>query len=273
MKICDMHIHSNNSFDAESSVDRICKAAISRGMYAIAVTDHCEAAFINRPEESEFGDFSKRIPKSVSEINEAKQKYSSKLKVLCGMELGEPMHDPDCTQKALGFGDFDFVLASVHNLKNMQDFYYMDFSKADEQKLLKMYFDELIETADFKYFDSLAHLTYPLRYIKSTTGRLPSLEPYYKQIDQIFKILIKNNKALEINVSGLFKELGTTLPDKDLISRYRQLGGNLITIGTDSHNAQSVGVGIDKGIKTALECGFTHYAIYEKHKPILIPLR
>lgn len=271
MKISDMHTHSNNSFDAENTVDELCASAVNKGMYAIAITDHCEAPFIEFPEKSGFGNFSERIPKSVRETIKAKQKYASKLKVLCGMELGEPMHDLECTKKALNFGDFDFVLASVHNLKNMQDFYYLDYSKYDEQKLLAMYFDELIETSLFEHFDSLAHLTYPLRYIKASTGRVPNLQPYNEQIDEIFINLIKNNKALEINVSGLYKELFATLPDKEQLLRYYQLGGRLITIGTDSHKANAVGVGIDKGIELARSCGFTHYAIYEKHQPIFIP--
>lgn len=270
MKISDLHIHSDNSFDAKSTVDEICKAAVERNLYAIAITDHCEAPYIKCGENCEFGSFDRQIPNSIRDTLAARQKYRTQLKVFCGIELGEPMHDMSCTEHALAYGDFDFVLASVHNLKGMEDFYYLDYSKLDINKVLNMYFEELLETASFPHFDSLAHLTYPLRYIKTATGNIPSLVPYQEKIDEIYKILIKNNKALEINVSGFFKELGTSLPDKEQIKRFRELGGKYITIGTDSHEIEFVGKGIDKGIEIAKECGFTAYTIFEKHKPTLI---
>lgn len=270
MKICDLHIHSNNSFDAKDSVDQICTTAIERKLYALAITDHCEAPFIKYGENCEYGNFDRQIPQSISDTLIAKQKYSSQLKVLCGLELGEPMHDMSCTEHALAYGDFDFILASVHNLRGMDDFYYLDFSNLDIDYILNMYFDELIETALFENFDSLAHLTYPLRYIKNKTGSVPSLEPYQDKIDEIFKILIKNNKALEINVSGFYKELETSLPDKEQIMRFNELGGKYITIGTDAHECNFVGKGIERGIELAKECGFNAYTIFENHNPIFI---
>lgn len=273
MKLCDLHIHSNNSFDAISSVEELCNSAIDRGLYAIAITDHCEAPDIIKGDDCEYGCFDKLIPNSIKEAKLAKVKYADKLKVLCGIELGEPMHNDSCTQKALSYGEYDFILASVHNLKNMEDFYFMDYTKLDVNELLKKYFDELIETAKFEHFDSLAHLTYPLRYIIAQTGELPDLSVFFEQIDTIYNVLIKNNKALEINVSGLFKEMKTTLPDEQLVRRFKELGGKYITIGTDSHNAESVGVGIQEGIEVAKRAGFTQYTIFENRKPILIDIR
>lgn len=272
MKLCDLHTHSNNSFDAKNTVDEMCQSAVKCGLYAIAVTDHCEAPMIKEGKNCEYGYFDELIPKSIADTLEAKRKYAAKLNVLCGIELGEPMHDPECTKRALSYGDYDFTLASVHNLRNMEDFYYIDFANTDINEILKLYFDELAETASFQYFDGLAHLTYPLRYIKAKTGAVPDLLPYYNQIDEIFNILIKNNKALEINVSGLYKELGTTLPDVALIKRFKELGGKYITIGTDAHNAEYVGKGIKEGIIVAQKCGFSQYTIYEKHVPIMIDI-
>lgn len=272
MIICDMHTHSDNSFDAKNSVDEMCRAAIDRGLCALAITDHCEAPFIRFGADCEFGCFDEQIPKSFADASEAREKYSGKLKVIRGMELGEPCHDPAATQHALGYADFDFVLASVHNLKNMQDFYYMNYSGVDIDKLLRKYFTELCETAEFPHFDSLSHLTYPLRYIVAGTGKMPDLTRYMDLTDEIFKILIKNKKALEINVSGLFRELKSTLPDETLVRRFRELGGEYITIGTDAHCADMVGKEIEQGIEVAKSAGFSKYCIYENHKPIEIKI-
>ena len=272
MKLCDLHTHSINSFDAKNTVDEMCKSAVEQGLYAIAITDHCEAPMIKLGEKCEYGSFDRLIPKSVSETLRAKEQYADKLKVLCGIELGEPMHDKEATERALSYGASDFTLASVHNLRGMEDFYFINYSKISVNEILKLYFDELAETATFKHFDSLAHLTYPLRYIKAKTGYVPNLEPFADDIDNIFKILIENNKALEINVSGLFKDLNTTLPDEALVKRFKELGGKYITIGTDSHSTEFVGKGIQEGIEVAKKAGFTHYTIYENHQPILIPI-
>lgn len=272
MIICDMHTHSNNSFDAKNSVDEMCRSAIDIGLHAIAITDHCEAEFIKCGENCEFGSFDRQIPQSIADINSAKEKYKGELKVIRGLELGEPMHDVEQTKHALAYGDFDFILASVHNLRNRDDFFYLDYSSVDINEILQEYFDELAETAAFEHFDSLAHLIYPLRYIVEREGFYPDLSPFYEQIDNIFKILIKNNKALEINVSGLFKEMKTTLPDKTLVKRFHDLGGKYVTIGTDAHSAEMVGKGIEDGIEVAKRAGFEFYTIYEKHTPQLIPI-
>lgn len=272
MKICDMHTHSSNSFDAIDSVDTMCRAAIDRGLYALAVTDHCEAPFIRFGEDCEFGSFDRQIPQSYADACAARVKYADKLKVLRGMELGEPAHDPAQTAHALGYGTFDFILASVHNLKNMQDFYFMNYRGVNTDSLLAQYFEELAETAAFPHFDSLSHLTYPLRYILTGTGTIPDLSRHADRIDTVFRILIQNGKALEINVSGLFRELRCTLPDEPLVRRFRELGGKYITVGTDAHSADMIGKGIAEGIAVAKRAGFSQYTIYENHQPIMIDI-
>lgn len=272
MLYCDIHTHSDNSFDAKNSVDAMCRAAIERGLYALAVTDHCEAEYICCGEDCEFGSFDHRIPQSIRDINSAKEKYKHQLKLLCGLELGEPMHDPEQTRHALQYGEFDFILASVHNLRGCEDFYFLDYKTVDVNAVLRQYFDELLETAGFEHFDSLSHLTYPLRYIVEREGYYPDLTPFSNQIDAIFRLLADRKKALEINVSGLFKPIGRTLPDLPLVKRFRELGGEFVTIGSDAHSDDMVGKGIAQGVAIAQAAGFTHYTIYEKHQPILIPI-
>ncbi|MFZ2887842.1 MAG: PHP domain-containing protein, partial [Ruminococcus bromii] len=142
MKICDIHTHSSNSFDAENTVEEMCNSACNKGLFALAITDHCEAPEILLGSESEYGDFSKLIPKSNYETSIMQDRYKGKINILRGIELGEPMHNAECTKKALCFGDFDIIIASVHNLRNRPDFYYMDFKKEDVKAILNMYFDE-----------------------------------------------------------------------------------------------------------------------------------
>lgn len=270
MKICDLHTHSNNSFDAQNTVDDMCLSAINKGISVIAITDHCEAPGIKIGKNYEYGHFDKLIPKSLNDTTLARDKYADKIKVLRGLELGEPMHDFECTNRALSYGETDYIIASVHYIRGYEDFYYVDFNENNVKPILKEYFNELAETATFKHFDTLAHLTYPLRYIKNKLGYIVDLSEYQNEIDEVYKNLIANNKALEINTSGLYKGLGITLPDELQIRRFKELGGKYITIGSDSHCKEDVGKSIEEGILLAKKCGFEYYTIFENHKPILI---
>ena len=82
-----------------------------------------------------------------------------------------------------------------------------------------------------------------------------------------------NEKALELNVSGLFSEIGDTLPNKELIKRYHDMGGKYITVGSDSHYYDKTCKGIDKGYDILKECGYNHFTIFKNRKPILKTIR
>ena len=270
--ISDLHTHTNNSFDAENSLYEMCESAIEKGISIIAVTDHMETTEIPLKDKSQYGDMVRQIKQSVDDVEKCRKIFGERIKILKGIEMGEPVHNPGCTKIAMNIADFDFILASVHNLKNYEDFYFFEYTEENIPKLLTMYFNELLDTAKNADFDSLAHLTYPLRYIVERTDIVPDLSEYKEIIDSIFKTLIDREKALEINTSGLFKPIGTTLPDITLVKRFKELGGKYITIGSDAHNCNNLGLGIEKGIDIAKICGFKHYTIFENRKPKMIEI-
>ena len=91
-------------------------------------------------------------------------------------------------------------------------------------------------------------------------------------IDEILLTLIKNKTALEINTAGLRQPIGITSPDESIVRRYKELGGKLITIGSDAHYAEHLGAGIEQGYELALKCGFDKVAVYQGRTPTLIPI-
>jgi histidinol-phosphatase (PHP family) len=131
---------------------------------------------------------------------------------------------------------------------------------------------DLLELSKWGRFDSLAHLTYPLRYIVAREKIDVDISRFYGIIDGIFENLVKNSKALEINTSGLFMEMQDTLPNIDIVKRFKNAGGELITIGSDSHYANKIGQGISTGIQIAYDAGFRNVTVFEKHQPRLIPI-
>lgn len=265
--ICDTHVHSSNSFDGESTVREICEAAVEKGISSVTITDHMEAPEIRLGDKSVYGNAIKSIARSVADVEALRDEYEGRVKLLKGMELGEPMHDPKLTQKAYEIADFDFILASVHNLFEEEDFYYLEYNERNVKPLLTRYFDELLDTAKNADFDSLAHLTYPFRYIVERTDIRPDTAEYADVIDEIFLTLARRNKSLEINTSGLFKPINSTLPDLDLIRRFRELGGSMVTVGSDAHNCKDLGAGLEEGIKLARMCGFKSFTVYENRQP------
>ena len=91
-------------------------------------------------------------------------------------------------------------------------------------------------------------------------------------IDEILQTLIRNGKSLEINTAGLRQPIGVTSPDESIVRRYKELGGKLITIGSDAHYAEHLGAGIEQGYELALKCGFDSVAVYQRRMPTMIPI-
>lgn len=270
--ISDSHTHSSNSVDADNTVDEMCQRALELGLYSLTITDHCESNIYDDPQHSEFGDFSRRIPQSAEDIEQAQKKYEGRLRLYCGLELGEPVQNLSAAARALQLADFDFVLASVHNIRDEQDFYWLEYRKDTVEELLRRYFAEVLQTARWNHFDSLAHLTYPFRYIKKKLGLDVDTGRFKDQIDLILRTLALNGKALEVNSSGLRQEIGKTLPGREVITRFKELGGRYVTVGSDAHCCADLASGIEQAYELLRDCGFTHYTVYEKHKPVLLAL-
>lgn len=263
--IYDLHTHSINSFDGNDSCEALCNSTINLGAKGIAITDHCD---IDGALDScwSFED------KQSKDVDNCKRLFKDKLEVYKGVELGQGIYHKELSEKFLSSYDFDFVLGSIHNLENMEDFYFLDYSKLDVKELLQKYFYDLLKLAKWNKTDCLAHITYPLRYIVAREHINVDLCEYSDIIDEIFKTIIKNDKAIEINVSGLSMEMKDTLPSADLIKRYKELGGKYITVGSDSHYANLVCNNIDKGYDILKECGFTHFTVFEQRQPKLIEI-
>lgn len=270
--LSDSHVHSSCSFDAESTVDEMCRQALAEDLYSVTFTDHCECPEFFNP-QSEYGDFTKSVAESFALSQKAKENFLGRLLVLSGIELGEPLHNYENTKAALNSESFDFVLASVHNLYNRKDFYFLEYEADKVDKVLKDYFAELYDTAKWGGFDSLAHLTYPLRYIVGRSKIPVCLNDYVQEIDLILKELVKNEKALEVNVSGLRNEICETMPNFEIIKRFKDLGGKYVTLGGDAHRASDLGKGLAQGANILLKAGFKEYTIYKEHKPVLLEIR
>ncbi len=267
--ISDSHTHSRNSFDGNDSVIMMCEKAFNLGLYSITITDHCEC------HDNYIKNFRDSICSSIKETSRARATYYSNdsgLRVYTGIELGQPTQDQEAAKDALSLAEYDFVLGSLHNLRGEEDFYFLRYNEENVPGLLNRYFDELLELAEEGDFDSLAHLTYPLRYVYGA-GIDPHIKNYSEKIDAVLLAVIKNHHALEINTSGLRQKIRKTLPNGHILRRYRELGGKFVTLGSDAHRWADIGSGIETGLELLQECGFTYFTVYEKREPQLLPIK
>lgn len=266
--IYDLHTHSDNSFDGNHSCVLLCEGACSKGAKGIAITDHCDI-------DAENYDFRAFSTNQFVEVSRAKKAFEGKLEVFRGLELGQGIFRKEKSLNILNSFNYDFILGSIHNLDNVEDFYYMDYLNMEIENiydLLEQYFKALLELAQWNETDSLAHLTYPLRYITGRDGINVDIKRFYDIIDEIFAVLIKNDKALELNVSGLFNEIKQTLPTPELIKRFHDMGGKYVTVGSDSHYYDKVCSGIKEGYDILLKCGYSKFTIFKNRQPILIDI-
>ncbi|MGN0589720.1 MAG: histidinol-phosphatase HisJ family protein [Ruminiclostridium sp.] len=264
----DLHTHTSFSFDGEYGAEEMVFRAYELGIEYYAITDHLE---INEYHLPEFR-YPEILREAKSVIPDLTEKYSGKIHLIKGIELGQPVHDTALAERLLAEGDYDYIIGSCHMIRGYRDFYFLDYDENDPVRLLDMYFDELIEMAEWGKFDTLAHITYPLRYIVGDKGKAIDMSRYEKQIERLFSLIIEKNIALEINTSGLRQSIGETLPGEDLLRKYYDMGGRLITMGSDAHKPEDIGKGIAEGIALAKKIGFTAVSVYKKRKPILIEI-
>nr|WP_319488313.1 histidinol-phosphatase HisJ family protein [uncultured Caproiciproducens sp.] len=264
--ISDSHVHSDCSRDANDPTMMMCESACRLGLYSITMTDHCECNLYKTE------DYDRSIRQSYFEARKAGAVFHSRLNVYAGVEIGQPMQDKSAADDVLSACDFDFVLASVHNVKNELDFYDIDYKHADINDTMHRYFDEILEMISWGKFDSLAHLTYPWRYIVGEHNIKMDVDQYKDEIDKVLKALIQHHKALEVNTSGLRQKIGKTMPDLPTLIRYRELGGKLVTVGSDAHRWADVGGGVEQGLSLLFTAGFHHFAVYHHHVPKILPI-
>jgi len=113
-------------------------------------------------------------------------------------------------------------------------------------------------------FDVLGHINYVCKSEHNPTKKPLYYTDYSDICDEIMKVLVKNGKGMEINTSGVDR-VGEFLPDITFLKRFKELGGEIVTVGSDSHNGERVGQYIDGALEIAKEV-FGHVCTFEKRK-------
>lgn len=266
-KLVDMHVHTDNSPDGHHSAMFICEKAELMGVRALAFTDHCEIDTYYKE------NYDTIVRQSFFEISKAQSAFRGKVLVLRGIELAQGHYDKHLSQTVLSNHDYDVVIGSVHALRKMTDFCHLEnYNEENVKHYTEKYLRELFNMAKWGDFDIMAHMTYPFRYFYQKAGINVKLSDYREQVDAILEMLVKKDKALEINTAGLRMDIGKLSPELDTVKRFKELGGKYVTFGSDAHYAEDIMKGVDEAYGTMLEAGFKEFTIFQKRTPIMMPI-
>ncbi|MCD7735888.1 MAG: histidinol-phosphatase HisJ family protein [Lachnospiraceae bacterium] len=259
----DFHLHSAFSGDSETpSVDMLLRAR-ALGLRGICFTEHLD---LDAPYDDP--DFSLDFSAYFSGISALKEQYSSSIQIGIGMEFGIQPHLPDTLTELNQTFSFDFIIASQHFVRGMDPYYPDFFEGRPERECYEEFFraeyDTLLRFSPQDY-DTLGHMDYVVRYGPNRNHDY-SYQKYADCIDPILRFLIDHGKCLELNTGGFKYGLGEPNPCADVFRRYQELGGELVTIGSDAHAPDQIAYSFDKAAQLLDALGFRYYTVFEQRK-------
>jgi histidinol-phosphatase (PHP family) len=258
--LTDSHMHTTNSPDGCNTPEEMVQRARILGMKHITITDHCEV------DQYFTHGYVRSVPKAYADADRLRRTVSAP-EVLVGIEIGQATTSFALCDGLLAKNDYDFVLASVHHLPNTIDFYKLAADYHGAVFLLKRYYAELLRVVEWGNFDVLAHVTYPMRAIEKGRHFTIPRSLYQQDLDRVLRAAVAAGKGIEVNTQG-----GYLMPDVETLIRFRELGGQYVTIGSDAHSADMLGVGLQEGLQRIKDAGFDKITYYRRRQPVQVAL-
>lgn len=263
----DQHTHTHYSPDANQETTFIdyVNQARSLGFSGVMVTEHVD---YDSPDPL----FQKIIDydQYFNDIEYARKITGFDVRV--GVELGYQKVSVPKMKKLVSSFPFDFVILSVHLIDGEDPYYGAYFKGKTQEESIRRYFEEVLESVKtVDDYDVFGHLDHIIRY-GEFAQRTYAYDHYKSLLDSILTTIIEKGKGIEINMSGMDDITGFSYPSLEVLKRYKDLGGKIITIGSDAHRYQDLGRYFKKAKEILLEAGFDEVAIYQKRQPIFVKL-
>ena len=229
----DYHMHSRVSFDGHDTGLDMAKAALAAGLKEICFTDHVDYDPLGRMGKLDFDTETYNAEYDHLEI--------PGLKICRGMEFGMDIHNLERFKKDLQRRDFDFVLGSIHFVDDLDVYFEPYWHGKTIFQAERRYLEATLESVTLHDdFDVLAHLTYISKAKCHPASRPVPYQEHREIIDEILRVLAAKGKGMEMNTSGVDR-CGDFLPSADIFRRFKELGGEIVTVGSDSHTCSRVG--------------------------------
>ena len=266
MILNDWHLHTRFSSDSDERMENLAEAAVRLGMTNICVTDHYDMDYPT-------GEFVLDTEAYLKKLREVGEMYRGRCGIFCGVEMGL-LPGREAAERVSGYMEsqpYDFIIGSVHCINGV-DPYYRDRIEADDPEMYRMYFACVLECLRAcRGFQTLGHLDYVVRYGYSRGGDY-HWEDYRDLIDLILEELVSRGIALELNTAGLRQGLGFPNPQPGILARYRELGGEMVTVGSDAHRAQDLAYGFYAAWEILRQAGFRYVTEFREKTPYFLPI-
>lgn len=271
--LADYHVHTEFSDDSTYPLEQVVQDAIALGLDEICVTDHVDYGIKvdwDSGEEIRYrnGEPLANVdyPRYIKEFERARHLYSWRIAVKLGMEFGVQVHTIPKFESLFRRYPFDFIILSIHQVED-KEFWTQDFQKGKTQREYnERYYEEMLAVARaYKNYSVLGHMDLIKRYDKAGIYPFEKLKP---MIAEILKVAISDGKGIEVNTSSHRYGLTDSMPSTELLRLYRDLGGSIVTTGSDSHNPTHLGTYLKEAKDHLKTLGFQHLCTYEKMQPI-----
>ena len=267
MYLADCHNHTSCSPDSDADLGLILVQAARMGLSMVCTTDHLDLVSRDGVLWDDW-DWTPHL-----EQHRYWREHAPEGVELCfGGEVNVPHQFPERCRRLVEQVPLDLVVGSAHNMTGRygrQDFALWDYRDEDTcHRALDEYFDGLLAMSGLDFIDVMAHIPYTLRYMNARDGNHVTLERYYDRLEVILKNLICRGAGMEVNTNR-GKVLEVYRP---ILQMYRDLGGEIVTLGSDSHLPEDIGKGIKGAALLLKELGFRYYTVYRRRRPEFIPL-
>jgi len=259
----DNHIHSKFSGDSQMEAANACQKAIEMGLKGLVFTDHVDYDY---PDFD--NDFLIDLDQYFEFFKSLQNEWKYKLDIRIGVEMGFQPHVLSKINETLSEYPFDFVINSVHVIDLLDPYTRAFYVGKTKHQAYERYLQEILCSINsYDNFDIIGHIGYAARY-----GDFEDKQMRYKDysdlLDQILKATIQKGKGIELNTSGIRSDLHSPIPGYDVFDRYFELGGKIITIGSDSHFTEHIGHSFTEATDYLKKVGFKHVVHYEGRNPV-----
>lgn len=276
----DNHVHTSFSTDSTAPMEEMLQAAIRRGLSSVCFTDHIDYDF---PDLGRGIEFLFETEPYFREIERLQNCYPE-IHIRRGVELGlKPKLREKC-EALTGSFPFDFVIGSTHLVDNMDPYYPQYWEGRSERDGIRRYYETTLENIrNHSDFDVYGHIDYIVRYTptQQENRRRGIIDETYLQtccqesaeiIDELLRLLLEQGKGIELNTGGFKYGMGHPHPQEKILRRYRELGGEIITIGSDGHEPAHLAYAFDRVPDILRSCGFRYYTEFHNRRPQMISL-
>lgn len=273
MILADYHVHSEFSSDSQAPMEQMIEKALQLGLSRLCFTDHMDYDY---PPVSNHT-FTFDPDAYVKKIIELKEHYHKKIEILTGIELGLQPHLSERLNSLLKNYSFDFIIGSSHVVDHYDPYFPEYWGNKTKEQGVRRYFESIIENCrTFHDFNVYGHIDYiiryvPEKYIDKASGRsMPeySYLDYSDVLDEVLETILAYGKGIEVNSAGLKYGLGYPHPRAEVLKRYLELGGELITIGSDAHKPEHLCYDFQLLPEYLKSLGFRYYAVFKQGKPV-----